>query len=126
VASVTEIVTGKKIAEGDCMAGVTELVFGKNRAGGVAGMTEIATGKNRAVGDSVVGVTEMATGGGEGKIEERKGWSVRRWKRQARGTVAQEGHSQLQRLKKKKRKGVLEVTDKVGQVETKKPRRDVD
>jgi hypothetical protein len=77
-------------------------------------VTETATEKNRAWGDYVAGVTETATRGVVEKIGERKGCSVRRWKRQARGIVAQEGHSQLQRMEKKKRKGVHEETDSVG------------
>jgi hypothetical protein len=119
---------GKNKVRGECVAGGIETVTGKNRAKGgcVANVNETATGKNRARGVCVAGETETATGGVVEKIGERKGCSVKRWKRQAQGTVAQEGHSQLQRMEKKKRKGVHEETDSVEPVGKKKTRWEAD
>jgi hypothetical protein len=120
--------SGKNRARGECVAGVIETVTRKNRAKGgcVANVKETTTGKNRAGGVCVAGVNETASRGVVEKIGERKGCSVRRWKRQARGTVAQEGHSQLQRMEKKKRKEVHEELDSVEPVEKKKTRWDAD
>jgi hypothetical protein len=75
-------------------------------------------------GDSGAGLSIMKMDEGEGSLLGRQGWSVRRWKRQARESDLNNDGSQQHVLDFKKRKGNIETVGRDGNGEKKKRRRE--